>query len=555
MTEQLALIPDPGEPRHPHVPAPAVEGSWVDTALSVAASYRPVAIAAAIALATLVILWAVNRLIRRIKGEKSPAVQFGGNKLRKVLVYLAASIGSGFTITSMWNAFDHKLHIDNIFVRIVLCAVFEIMILASAVNSRAFRIKRAAEHDDREEARKAAGETDKPTVEQREIDVDGIATWVFAVVSAWICYSDSTNSVEAAMRGFLPIGVAWMWERAIAADLRTFTRTVRSKKINLRISTERILVFLRLAEPTGRDVSDVDRARYRSAFTVAAFKLHTRRADEAWQWRIDFARWRLRRAGLAIMKRSGVAELMAAQKDVATLYGIEDFTAPDAVEHLAAWKPRVIDGTVTDDGDGQPVTSEATTVTGDVLDGEVVTEPSSPVTAVTVTSPVTPVPVSEDRYPSPVAPTVTVTPSPSRTVTSEGDAPATTTVTPSPRRAVTSGRNVKVAPLSRDLIDAQFRSWSRDQIEDYAAQRAKQAVADSGKKVDGLREYFLTCLALGIDPVGAQMARAIDASEGLARKNTPKWYGELAVADAEQILMDAHNRLLAEMSSNGDGDE
>ncbi|MFG2046100.1 hypothetical protein ACGFIW_01550 [Micromonospora sp. NPDC048935] len=509
----VTFIPDPGEPVRPTAPAApvAADPSWMDQALTFADQHQQVIAIAAIGIANLIALRLLTKVIRRKKG--TPAVSEG--RVRKALVYLAASIGSAFTLTSMWNVFEHSFNIDNWGVRLVLCGVFEIMMLSSAVNSRAFRLRRAKQQSELSTPTESPAAT--PTAERRELDVDGIAVWVFAAVAGVICFTDSTNPVEAGMRGFLPLAVAWMWERAIAADLRTFARTVRDKKINLRISTERILVALRIAEPTGRDVSEVDKARYRSAFTIAAFKLHTLRADKALHWRISIARWRLRRAGLAIMKRSGVAELVAARRDVATLYGIEDFTAPDAVGHLAGWRDRVIDVTPAD-GDTTNATDAATLTQAPA---------QSPAVTGTATN----------------APTVT-RPAVTPTVTQSAVSGVIVTNTPA-----TNGR---VRPLSRDVIDAEFASWTTQQVEDYAAERARHVLAETDNKTAGMREYFLICLALGVEPKGSAMAKAVGASGGLGRGKAIEWHGALAVDDAESVLRGALARVTAERAAGGD---
>ncbi|MFI6228656.1 hypothetical protein ACIBCR_15245 [Micromonospora echinospora] len=133
-----------------------------------------------------------------------------------------------------------------------------------------------------------------------------------------------------------------------------------------------------------------------------------------------------------------------------------------------------------------------------------------------------------------------------------GDADATVAPSPKPATDVTAAG--KVRPLSRDLIDARFRDWTVEQIEEYAAERARAVAAETGNKTAGMREYFLACLALGVDPKGSVMARVVGIKgEGLGRSKAKQWHGELAVADAEQVLRDAHATIAAEVAAGGDG--
>lgn len=527
------LLPDPGEPTPGRATPAPVEPNWVDQAME-HASRHP--LATAIAASTLITLTFIGARRRRARRKASDPLRIDGSFGRKALVFVAAGVGSGFTIYSMWRVFEHQLHISNPALRGVLCGVFEIAMLSSALNSRAFRIRHAAEQADegkrRAEMLKGDANATFPADDRKPVDVDGIVAWIIGLLSGVFCALDATNPVERGIRFVLPLLVVWMWERAIASDLRTFTRGTNRRKIVLRVSLERVLVALRIADSTGRGVDDVDRARYRSAFTIAAFHLHNLTGTKAAGLRVTYARWRLRRAGIAIMKRFGVDELTAARTDVATLYGIEKETGPEAVKDLTPWRPKlVIDGSVTN-----AVTSPggALAVTRDVTP----TKPSpvmpSPRAAVTGASNATLVP----------SPRRDVTPSPAPKVTATGalvgDAPVAVT---------------RVRPLSRDVIDAQFLSWTAGQVEEYAAERAQHVLTETGNKTAGMREYFLTCLALGVEPKGSAMAKAVGASGGLGRGKAIEWHGELAVDDAEMVLRDALARVTAERAAGGDGHE
>ncbi|MEU7978282.1 hypothetical protein AB0B63_07090 [Micromonospora sp. NPDC049081] len=207
-----------------------------------------------------------------------------------------------------------------------------------------------------------------------------------------------------------------------------------------------------------------------------------------------------------------------------------------------------------------PVTGEPVTPPGDapVAGGSdarqavTLTQRPSPSPRPAVT---TPTAVTPAKRPAVTAPPVTQP----RVTTPTADAPPASDVTedntpPSPARTATDTTAPgKVRPLSRDLIDARFRDWTVDQIEEYAAERARAVAADTGNKTAGMREYFLVCLALGVDPKGSLMARVVGIKgEGLGRAKAKQWHGELTVADAEQVLRDAMARVASELTAEGD---
>lgn len=461
------------------------DGDWVSTILASADRYLPFVLItttlAVIAVAAGVV-WTVTR--RRRDSTKS--------RIHRVLVFLAAIIGSAFTIHSMWRVLEHTLGITSPAVRAVLCGVFEIMMLASAINSRRFRLLHA----------------EKPQANdgRRAVDVDGIATWVFAAVAGWICWADSTSTVEAVMRGFLPLAVAWMWERAIAADLRTYTRQVRQRRVRLRIGWEQLLVWLRLADTSTLSVDEQDRARYQTAFAVAAYRLHVLAKDNAPAWAVRFARWRFRRIGIKIMRRFGVTELAAARTHVAVLHEMERHMSPDAVTGLTPW------GTVTDAP--SPVTGDGNT--GDVTGTRRAITAPSPVT--NTTTPVTdaPSPVTGDGGGKTVTGSVTVD-------GNDGDSGDVVTVTRAGNGTVTVTKTVNDGITTVTVNGVTVTQVAEEQAKRLATQYAHEALEQTGEKTVGLLVYFEVCRRAKVQPVGAQAARAVRASEGLARQWLQRW--------------------------------
>lgn len=581
-----ALLPDPGEPRFPAVTTPTPEPDALDRIIDLIGAHptaaATVGITAAIATSAAVVALVASRRRNRHSGGKSD----------KLMTFFGAAVATGVVATGMWQFFGDVLHIDNPWMRAALFAFFEIGMLAEALRSRRFRLNRAQRADQRARERIERTKTGQSVADldaadsddRRQLDVDGLAVWALALMSGSFAAADQDTTAGVVLRLVAPIVAAWLWERGLAGELQQFRRPARRpSRINWTISPERVMVWLRLAEPTGREVNEIDRARRRAAFVTRAFRLHMLLTDGAMSWRIRIARWKLRRAGLDIMERFGVPELTAAQRDVATLYGIETGTAPDAVRHLTPWKPTA--EAATDAArmlTAQPTPTvgktDAGTVTGEVLPAAVTPSPRADVTPSPATA-TTDAPAGDGvtRHPSP-RPAVTVSariPSPRTTVTAtvtpkavtdadtinRSDAPASdsdgerqpsprpaVTPSPSPAPTATNGTVARVSPLDRGVIDEQFRDWSTEKIEAHAALLAQQVATIARSKTAGMRAYFFTCMALGVDPKGSKMADAVGAAGSLGRTLAKKWHGELAVADAEQVIRDAYESVTADVT-------
>jgi hypothetical protein len=246
-------------------------------------------------------------------------------KADRFMTFLGAAVATGVVATGMWRFFGDKLHIQNPAVRVALFAFFEIAMLASALRSRRFRIARA---------KKAPSDQG----ERRDVDVDGIAVWVLALLSGSFAATDQTSAAAAGLRLVAPLIAAWLWERGLAGELSHFTRA-KTRRITNRLSVERVLVALRLAEPTGRGIGEVDKARRLARLARTAFHLHMlgkrARIRRAW-WT-----WRLRRQieqaneHLSLATDPGVRAALRA--NLATLYQALTGTTPDAVKDLAPW--------------------------------------------------------------------------------------------------------------------------------------------------------------------------------------------------------------------------
>ena len=119
--------------------------------------------------------------------------------------------------------------------------------------------------------------------------IDGVLVWAFAAVSALLSATDATGPGILA-RLIFPFFAASMWELLFAFERRRHDRAV----IHWRITPERILVKLGLAESTARSTSDVDAQRRITRVALAAE--HVDAVRDSWAWRKAWAKRRLRTA-------------------------------------------------------------------------------------------------------------------------------------------------------------------------------------------------------------------------------------------------------------------
>jgi hypothetical protein len=300
-----------------------VDGAWaeIDKLVAAVPNFAWYTIAGGILLLGLIssmriALGARTATTRRVKSDK-------------FLTFLAAGVATGVVATGMWKFFGDVLHIANPAARGALFAFFEIAMLASAFRSRRFRLDRAAKHED-----------DPDHVDKR-IDVDGIAVWVLAALSGMFAAADEPTTTGKLVRVVAPLLAAWMWERGLAGELMQFNRS--GKRLNLRLTTERVLVWLRIAEPAERAVGDVDRKRRVAQFARTAYRLHLLTEQDRTGWRVSWVRWRLRRQTEAANERLKLATdpvlLGEVRAQLALLYGAEAGTSRAAVSDLNPLTP------------------------------------------------------------------------------------------------------------------------------------------------------------------------------------------------------------------------
>ncbi len=269
-----------------------------------------VAIAMSVSVSTAVLFAAAVRRSRR-PGDDVP-----GRAGETWLTLASAGIATGVAATGMWHVFGDALQMSGPG-RVALFAFLEIALFTEAIRAR------------------------RSLRQFGSVGVDGAAVWALAALSAVLSALDSRSAAEVALRLSAPLVAAWLWERGLAAERRQARGSGRRQPVAWRVTPQRVLVWLRLAEPIEREVGEVDRARRVVRLVRAAWRYHTLSGLGARRWRIRWAAARLRRQALAAGShiRLGSDETVRDQVRVhlAALYQVQAGTAPTALDDLAPW--------------------------------------------------------------------------------------------------------------------------------------------------------------------------------------------------------------------------
>jgi hypothetical protein len=165
--------------------------------------------------------------------------------------------------------------------------------------------------------------------------IDGLAVWALTSLSAVLSSMDARSFAEALFRLAAPLVAAWLWERGMAVERHRITGRAR---INWRITPERILVRLGLAEASDRTAGEVDRQRRFTRVALAAKKVRVLREAGAKAGRITRAQASLESAYAAAHAHTGLGrdaelqETLAAE--VRSLFSAGELVALDAA---SAW--------------------------------------------------------------------------------------------------------------------------------------------------------------------------------------------------------------------------
>ncbi|RMI30638.1 hypothetical protein [Nocardia stercoris] len=201
---------------------------------------------------------------------------------------LSAALATGVSAQGMWVFFGRSLHL-TLSLRIMFFAFLEIMVLTSALRAR------AAQQDGG-----SAG-------------ADGIAMWVLTCLSAVLAATDADDIGTVAIRLTAPLVAAWGWERSMALERR---RSGKRDGVHWRITPERILIRLGLADPTDRTASQVATARRLVDVALAADHARTLRATGVGGRRMEGAVRKLRKSMRRAVEDGGLVDNERAPREV-----------------------------------------------------------------------------------------------------------------------------------------------------------------------------------------------------------------------------------------------
>ncbi len=255
------------------------------------------AICAAAALAAAFMAW---RATRRIAAGARKALR--DQQAEDLLTVAAAGLATTVAMTGMWRFFGTVLHFSGA-ERAAMFAFLEVAVVTSA-----FRARRNMR-------------------EFGSAGIEGIAVWVLSGLSAVFSALDARSAAEAVFRLAAPLVAAWLWERGLALE----RRRASGRAVHWRLTAERILVWLGLAEPSARAASEVDAHRRIARLARAAKRLRDRRASGAAAWRQRRALQRLDKAMEAAVEHADLASDPARQDQMRDQIG-----ALNAAESLAS---------------------------------------------------------------------------------------------------------------------------------------------------------------------------------------------------------------------------
>ena len=210
-----------------------------------------------------------------------------------ILTIVAASIATGVSAQGMWRFSGDVLGFDGP-LRLLLFAFIEVAVITSAVRAR------------------------RNMRENYTAGIDGIAVWALTSLSAVLSAMDARSLAEAVFRLAAPLVAAWLWERGMAIER---VRITGRSRINWRLTPERIMVRLGLAEASDRTASEVDAHRRLTRVALAAKRARALRAAGASDRRMRRALAKLDRAMDQAVEYTGLAHDPARQEALLSQIG------------------------------------------------------------------------------------------------------------------------------------------------------------------------------------------------------------------------------------------
>ncbi|NRQ32017.1 hypothetical protein HII36_09215 [Nonomuraea sp. NN258] len=229
-----------------------------------------------------------------------------------VLTVVAASIATGVSAQGMWRFSGDVLGLDGP-LRLLLFAFIEVAIITSAVRAR------------------------RNMRENFSAGIDGIAVWALTCLTAVLSSMDARSLPEAIFRLAAPLVAAWLWERGMAIERHRIRGTGR---INWRLTPERLLVRLGLAEVSDRTASEVDAHRRLTRVALAAKRAKALREAGAPDRKMRAALAKLDKAMDQAVEHTGLAVDPARQEALlAQIAALYNTTALIDADPRVPWEP------------------------------------------------------------------------------------------------------------------------------------------------------------------------------------------------------------------------
>jgi hypothetical protein len=210
-----------------------------------------------------------------------------------ILTIIAASIATGVSAQGMWRFSGDVLGFDGP-LRLLLFAFIEVAVITSAVRAR------------------------RNMRENYSAGIDGVAVWALTSLSAVLSSMDARSPAEALFRLAAPLVAAWLWERGMAIERHRITGRSR---IHWRLTPERMLVRMGLAEVSDRTASEVDAHRRLTRVALAAKRARALRASGASERKMRGALAKLDKAMDRAVEHTGLANDPARQEALLSQIG------------------------------------------------------------------------------------------------------------------------------------------------------------------------------------------------------------------------------------------
>ncbi|MFC4006681.1 hypothetical protein ACFOY2_05580 [Nonomuraea purpurea] len=236
--------------------------------------------------------------LRRRSGDKSgKTADRRPLELEDILTWVMAGIATAVSASGMWKFAGDVLKLEG-FWRVLFFAFIEGAIVISALRAR------------------------RSMRENYTAGLDGIAVWALAALTAILASLDTQQPQEAIFRLAAPLVAAWLWERGMRLERRKLRGL---SGINWRVTPERVLVWLGLAEVRDRSAAQVDAHRRLTRVALAAKRAKALRDGGASDRKVRAALAKLDKAMDAAVEHTGLPRDAAMQEalldQITSLYG------------------------------------------------------------------------------------------------------------------------------------------------------------------------------------------------------------------------------------------